>query len=82
MVELARRLGCTPRELLLAAARMIDKPDATPADMLATLRQRSADGGHGAAAANLLLTPASAYALGHVDDALASLWGHVRRSAR
>ena len=81
VVELARRIGCTPHDLLLAAARMVDAP-ATPAAVLAALRthrQRpttSAD-----MAALLLLSAPSSYALGHVEDALASFWGPAPRPA-
>ena len=82
MVELARRIGCTPCALLLAAARMADVPDATPVAVIAALRERGQQSTPSAdAAALLLLSAPSSYALGHVEDALASLWGPAPRAA-
>ena len=75
IAALSTRLGCSPRALLIAAARMVDDVDLTTAQVLAMLQQpghpgdRAADG-----AAELLMIPASAYALGHVEHALAQLW--------
>ncbi len=80
VLELARRLGCTPRDVLLAAARMVDAQESAPADVLAALRGHGVRAQSGSdAAANLLLTPPSAYALGHVEDALATLWGRLQQ---
>lgn len=75
IAALSTRLGCSPRAVLLAAARMADDVDLTPARILAELQQPGHSGDCAAnGAADLLMIPASAYALGHVESALAQLW--------
>ena len=77
LADLARRLGVPARSVLLAAASMAQRPDADPAAILAALRAGRFSTQDDAAGLALLLTPPSAYALGHVEDALTSLWGHA-----
>ncbi|MBN8481073.1 MAG: hypothetical protein J0L88_05720 [Xanthomonadales bacterium] len=70
----AKRLGGTPRELLVAAAASIDA-QADPASLLA--RVRANDGKRATrveACANLLLVPVASYARDEVVNLLAEIW--------
>jgi hypothetical protein len=66
----ARRLGCTPRELLVAAATSVDAQGLTPVDVLRALQ---ASDPRVQACADLLLTPPGSYATDELDHLLASL---------
>lgn len=66
----ARRLGCTPRELLVAVARSIDAPDLAAAD---ALRDQQPSDPRVQACADLLLTPPGSYATDELDHLLAPL---------
>lgn len=75
MADLARRLGSTPRRMILGAARMVDLTMLTPQDALANLR-RTGNTPFAPAdeCANLLLTPIASYARDGVGNALTALW--------
>lgn len=75
LAALAHRLGVPPQAVLLAAASMAGKAQADPAAALAGLRAGALRSDATAASLALLRTPPAAYALGHVEDALATLWG-------
>jgi hypothetical protein len=75
LLELARRLGSTPRRVLLHAARGADPDAASAAQILDEIRQTGLR--HSIQAdecANLLLTPISSYARDSLDAALSTLW--------
>lgn len=75
LIDLSARIGCTPRALVLAAARMTVHVDPSPSEIVDALRRQPALSDPAeVAAVNLLLTPASSYAVGHVEDILASIW--------
>ncbi len=77
LFDLARRLGSTPRRILVEAARMADGDAAGAAEKLQAMRRRGIRHGMQAdACANLLLTPVSSIAHDAVDNALGTLW-HV-----
>jgi len=75
LFALARRLGSSPRRVLVAAACAVDHPDATAMQTLAALRRA---GGTPLPAAeecaNLLLTPVGSFARDSVANAFAALW--------
>ncbi len=75
LIDLSARIGCSPRALVLAAARMTASDDIEAGEVVDALRRQpnlvdAAD--H--AAVNLLLTPPSSFAVGHVEDILAACW--------
>lgn len=75
LVALADRLGCTPRELLVAAARSIDEPDVALSEHLAQLRVLANARDHRVqACADLLLTAPGSYATDELDNLLRSIW--------
>ncbi|HMM67250.1 MAG TPA: hypothetical protein PKC03_09935 [Dokdonella sp.] len=77
LLELARRLGSTPRRVLVEAARMVDDDAAGAAEKLQAMRLRGIHPGmQSDACASLLLTPVSGVARDAVDNALGTLW-HV-----
>ncbi|HNR91098.1 MAG TPA: hypothetical protein PKO41_01615 [Dokdonella sp.] len=75
LVALAQRLGCTPCELLVAAARGVDTPDVAVPEHLAHVRALVEAGDPRVqACANLLLTSPGSYATDELDNLLASIW--------
>ena len=75
MRDLARRLGSTPRRLLMTAAQAIDDDAAMPHAILRAVRGTGMR--HCVQAdecANLLLTPVSSYARDTLGTALSALW--------
>lgn len=78
LTDLSARIGCTTRALVLAAARMTTDAGRTPDEVLDELRRQPAPSTPADdAAVNLLLTPASSYAVGHVEDILAACWDGI-----
>jgi hypothetical protein len=83
LLELARRLGSTPRRVLLHAARGVDTDGTELTQHLNAIRRTGVR--HGIQAdecANLLLTPVSSYARDSLDAALSTLWkqpGQVKK---
>lgn len=74
-VEAARGLGCTPRQLLVAAAASVDSPRADAAALLARLRDGDRElAARVEACANLLLVPIGRYSRDEVVNILAELW--------
>ena len=77
----ARRLGTTPRDVLIRAARMCEGDEVDAAQQLQRLRQTGArfcpiaDD-----CANLLLTPIASYAKDTLDSALDLLWQDARQA--
>ncbi len=75
LFALSRRLGTTPRHVLIRAARMIEHENADASESLRQLRRSGVrycplvD-----ACANLLLTPVASYAHDSLDSALQLLW--------
>lgn len=75
LIDLSARIGCAPRALVLAAARMTTQHQRTPAEILDALRRQPAlTAPAHEAIVSLLLTPASSYAVSHVEDMLAACW--------
>ena len=75
LAALARRLDCTSRRALLAAARMVEQEDADVHQRLQATRLAGAQ--HDELAdecANLLLTSPNSYALIDLNSALRALW--------
>jgi hypothetical protein len=81
LLELAHRLGSTPRKVLIAAARMNDQPEASATACLDQLRM---NGNHGSMlgedCANLMLTPVDSYARDAFSTALSALWQGSRQT--
>ena len=75
LFALARRLGTTPRNVLIRAARMSEHENTAADEALRQLRRSGirycplVDG-----CANLLLTPIASYAHDSLDSALQLLW--------
>lgn len=75
LVNLADRLGSTPGQVLIAAARMTESAEPDVVDSLSQIR---ADGIHRNVPADqcvrLMLTPVDSYARDSLDSALVALW--------
>lgn len=74
LVAIAGRLGCSPRELLVVAARGIDAPRPQGAALIEQLHTQAGAADRVAACANLLLTSPGSYATDELDTLLASIW--------
>jgi hypothetical protein len=75
LAALSRRLGCTSRRALLAAARMVEQKDPDAHERLQATRRVGAQ--HDELAdecANLLLSSPNSYALINLTSALRALW--------
>ena len=74
LAALAGHLGCTPRELLVAAARGVDEPAGERRNLADRLRLQAGPAEAVESCANLLLTPPGSYAMDELDTLLASIW--------
>lgn len=71
----ARKIGCTPRELLVAAAASVDAQATDARSLLARLRAGDRElAARVEACANLLLVPIGSYSRDEVVNILADLW--------
>lgn len=69
LAALADTWGCSPREVLVAAALGVDAPARKPGMPLRALPAEGVD-----ACARLLLTPPGSYATDELETLLASIW--------
>lgn len=74
LAALGRRLGRSPRQVLVAAARLAQATRADGATSREILAAVDFSAHAGAQVAALLLTPIASFALDETDAALASLW--------
>lgn len=75
LVDLARRLDCSPRRILVEAARMADiDPLRAREKLRAIRRQGMRQGVQFDECANLLLAPVSSFARDDLGSALDALW--------
>jgi hypothetical protein len=81
LLDLSRRLGSTPRRLLIAAARMTDQLEPDSASCLQRIRsagiQRNVLADQ---CARQMLTPVDSYARDSLDSALLALWQGCRQT--
>ena len=76
LAALSRRLGIPARQLLIAAARLAERPEraADPEFRARVLRDARDRSGAAEASARLLLTPVPDYAIDEVDRLFETIW--------
>ena len=81
LAALSLKLGVSPRQLLVAAARLAENADCAhdPAYRARVVADACAGSPDAEAAARLLLTPFADYAMNEIDRLFEGIWPEARR---